>query len=162
MSKPLFNHSITQTFINLIATVVGVGYLPLAPGTYAALLAAFSWYEVAIHFSSFQNLQWILIVLVITAGVVSSGQMAKKWGKDPSQIVIDEVAGMWISLLLLPPKMSLIILAFILFRFFDIVKPLGIRRLEKLKGGWGIMADDVAAGIYANVVARLFYVLFNM
>ena len=80
--------------------------------------------------------------------------MERYWGKDPSKVVIDEVSGMAIGLLLLPVNVKYLFAAFILFRFFDIVKPLYIRKIEALPRGWGIMLDDVAAGIYTNVLLQ--------
>src|SRR5262245_26203620 len=127
-----------QSPISVLATIGGIGYLPLAPGTWASLVAAFAWYEFSVHFPSFQLWQWFLLAAVILAGIISSEAAIKKWGKDPSRVVIDEVAGMWIACMLIPPKISLLISAFILFRFFDILKPWGIRKAEKLKGGLGI------------------------
>ena len=70
-------------------------------------------------------------------------------------MVIDEVAGMWVSVLFLPQNLWLLIAGFILFRFFDIVKPLYIRRMEAFKGGWGVMLDDVLAGVYANIILQV-------
>ncbi len=146
----------------IIASAFGIGYLPLAPGTWASLAAAIVWFEFLIHFPSFQIWQWPLVIVAIVIGVISSEIVEKKWGKDPSKVVIDEVAGMWTACLLLPPKPGILIMAFIFFRFFDIVKPLGIRRLENLEGGWGIMADDVAAGICSNIVVHLVVLMFSV
>jgi len=77
------------------------------------------------------------------------------WGKDSSKIVIDEVAGMSASLLFVPVRWKYVITAFILFRFFDIVKPLYIRGLEKFPRGWGVMADDLLAGLYTNIIMQI-------
>jgi len=81
-------------------------------------------------------------------------------GKRELGLVIDEVAGMCISLLWLPVNWKYVLMALVLFRFFDILKPLFIRRMEKLKGGWGVMMDDVLAGVYANVLAQ-FVIYFH-
>jgi phosphatidylglycerophosphatase A len=81
--------------------------------------------------------------------------MEQEWGKDPSKIVIDEVVGMWISLWYIPSGWEYFVLAFVLFRLFDIYKPFFIKKVELLKGGWGVMMDDVLAGIYTNVVIQL-------
>ena len=70
-------------------------------------------------------------------------------------VVIDEFVGMWISLILIPKTITLALISFVLFRFYDIVKPPPARSLERLKNGWGVMLDDVAAGVYANVTLRL-------
>lgn len=143
----------------LIGTGMGLGYIPLAPGTMGSLggcLVAVvikqytAWPDVLLAF---------LIFLFFLIGVYCSDKLETDWGKDPSRIVIDEIVGMWIALWALPSGWLYILAAFILFRFFDIYKPLFIRKLENLKGGWGIMMDDVLAGIYANLAIQLFYMV---
>jgi len=101
-------------------------------------------------------------MLITAIGIWSSNVVSRIWGKDPARVVIDEVAGMCISLLLVPVTIKYVVAALILFRFFDIAKPLFIKKLEKLPGGWGIMLDDVLAGVYANIVlqAVLWFHLF--
>lgn len=81
--------------------------------------------------------------------------LEEEWGEDPSKVVIDETVGLWISMLFIPINTYTLILAFILFRFFDILKPLGIRKLDQLKNSWGVMLDDILAGVYANMVLQL-------
>jgi phosphatidylglycerophosphatase A len=103
----------------------------------------------------------LLTIAVIALGIWSSNKVEPIWGKDHNRVVIDEVAGMFISLLFVPVTMSYILTAFILFRFFDIVKPLFIRRLESLPGGWGVMADDILAGAYTNIIIQA-VVWFNL
>jgi phosphatidylglycerophosphatase A len=76
----------------------------------------------------------------------------KEWGKDSSKVVVDEAAGMMISLLFVPVTLSYVATGFILFRLLDITKPLLIRRTESLPGGWGVMMDDMIAGLYTNVL----------
>lgn len=85
--------------------------------------------------------------------------MEKIWDVDSNKVVVDEVAGMVISLLFIPAKIKYVVFAFVLFRFFDIVKPLGIRRSEKLPSGWGVMADDVLAGIYTWALLKTFILM---
>ncbi|MCJ8211510.1 phosphatidylglycerophosphatase A [Mucilaginibacter sp. RS28] len=142
-------------FHKLIATSLGIGYIGKGAGTVAAVFCALCWY-----------LAWaggypalipsVAITLVITAiGVWSSKMVIPLWGKDPSRVVVDEVAGMAISLLFAPVKLPYVLIALVLFRFFDIAKPLFIRKMESLEGGWGIMADDILAGIYANICLQI-------
>ncbi|HEY5325619.1 MAG TPA: phosphatidylglycerophosphatase A, partial [Mucilaginibacter sp.] len=100
-------------------------------------------------------------VLITFIGVWSSSVVEPIWGKDPARVVIDEVAGMCISLLFLPVNIKYVLCALILFRFFDIVKPLYIRKLELLPAGWGIMMDDVLAGFYTNILLQA-VVWFNL
>lgn len=88
-------------------------------------------------------------------GIMSADRVEEIWGKDHNRVVIDEVAGMCITLLFVPLKWQYTLIGLVLFRFFDILKPFGIRKLEELPGGWGVMADDVLAGIYANIILQL-------
>jgi phosphatidylglycerophosphatase A len=81
--------------------------------------------------------------------------MEKEYGEDPSQAVIDEVAGQWISLLFIPFSPLTVLLSFILFRLFDVLKPGPVDWAQRLPGGWGIMSDDVLAGIFANLSLQL-------
>ena len=85
-----------------------------------------------------------------------SAKMETRFGDDPQIVVIDEIVGMWVSLLFLPKTVWISILAFIFFRVYDTVKPPPARRCEEFKNGWGIMLDDVAAGVYANLVVQCF------
>src|SRR5690606_26458527 len=96
-----------------------------------------------------------IFTLVITGlGIWSANEVEQLWGKDSNKVVIDEVVGMCITLLFIPISIKYIVIGLLLFRFFDIAKPLFIRRMESLKGGWGVMADDVLAGIYSNIVLQ--------
>ena len=94
-------------------------------------------------------------MLMLVVGIWSSNVVDGIWGTDSSKVVIDEVAGMAIALLYVPHKLVFVLISLLAFRFFDIVKPLGIRNLEALPKGWGVMADDVLAGLYALVVIQL-------
>lgn len=137
-----------------IVTVGGLGYSPLAPGTVGALGALIP-AMLILKFSDNPDLWLILLVVLSTIfGIIGSNIAEKEWGKDPSKIVIDEAAGMWISLLFTGTSWFTIISAFVLFRFFDIFKPFGIRKAERLPGGTGVMFDDILAGVYANLVLQ--------
>jgi len=131
----------------LVATFFGVGKIPFAPGTWASVAAVpCFWFLIDKPLA-------LLTVLVVVyfAGVYCSGQYEKQIGeKDPSSAVIDEVLGMGVSLLWIPQQWPFVIVALLLFRIFDIWKPYPVGRLEKLPGGWGIMSDDLLAGVYAN------------
>jgi phosphatidylglycerophosphatase A len=137
----------------LFATVLGAGYSPLAPGTAGSLVAALA----------FLFLPTYLPLMVLTAGLIalfflavwSAEVVAKAENRhDPAQVVIDEVVGMAVTVAFLPLTVATIAAGFVLFRIFDITKPFPARRSEKLPGGWGIVMDDVVAGIYANLVLR--------
>ena len=138
-----------------VASVLGIGFLPLAPGTWASLIAAAAWYLLQPSFAAVPWLPWLLAGIAVLAGTISVAVVRRAWGDDPSEIVIDEWAGMWVACLLVPHHPAAIGAAFLLFRFFDIVKPLGIRRLEQLEGSPGVMLDDLVAGLYANILVQL-------
>ena len=127
-----------------VATFFYLGKLPFAPGSWGSLGALLLWLLLPVTFSV--HLSVIIILFVL--GVYSSSRMAQYLDDhDPSEVVIDEVVGMGISLFMLPHSLGLYLLAFILFRIFDIFKPSFIYRMQNFPGGWGIMLDDVLAGL---------------
>lgn len=136
-----------------IASILGVGYIPKGGGTVAAAIAAILWYIVMYNASVSVQITATFIVFIV--GVYVSNQLEKYWGKDSSKIVIDEVLGMMLTLVCLPVSIPVVIIAFVLFRFFDIAKPLGIRMAERLPQGWGVMVDDLWAGAYANIIMQV-------
>jgi len=139
----------------IIATGFGSGYFPVAPGTAGAALATLLWFGLSLV-SSYTLLHiatFFLIVIFTILGVWSSGIMETYWGKDPSRVVVDEMVGVWIPLLCVSDgNIYYAFAAFFLFRVFDILKPLGIRKLEAIEGGWGIMLDDILAGMYSLLI----------
>lgn len=140
-------------FHKLISTSLGIGYIGKGAGTVAAVACCICWYLA--WASGYNPVTAIAITAIVTLiGIWSSTVVSRIWGKDPSRVVIDEVAGMCISLLFIPVTVKYVIIALVLFRFFDIVKPLFIKKMEIFPGGWGIMLDDVLAGIYANILLQ--------
>jgi phosphatidylglycerophosphatase A len=134
-----------MTVWRLVATFFYLGKLPFVPGTWGSLGALLLWLLLPVAFS----IHLSVIVILFVLGVYSSNKMAKYLDDhDPSEVVIDEVVGMGISLFMLPHSLGFYLLAFILFRIFDIVKPWFIYRIQNLSGGWGIMLDDVLAGLF--------------
>lgn len=136
----------------LVATGLGSGYSPFAPGTAGSLVGLALFLPLA-------GLSWLVqvaaVVAVTLVGALAAGRVARLVGrKDPGLVVVDEVAGQWITLLALPVTPVTALAGFLLFRVMDIVKPWPARDLERLPGGLGIMADDVAAGIYAQLLLR--------
>jgi phosphatidylglycerophosphatase A len=128
-----------------IATCFKVGYLPLAPGTWGSIFSILLWWV----FIKDLNLYvfGVLIVLFFIIGIVTSNIIIDELdNNDPSHIVIDELVGQWLALLFLPNGLINIAIAFILFRFFDIIKPWPISLIEKLPKGLGVMSDDLVAG----------------
>jgi len=138
-----------------IATFLGIGKLPLAPGTWASLVAVPLFYPLILMGNPLVHVG--VLVAIYFLGVFTCTQYAKDLGEvDPSSAVIDEVLGMGVAMLAIPKQgsfyqLAFVVMAFILFRIFDIWKPYPIRRIEKLPGGWGIMTDDLVAGIYARI-----------
>lgn len=139
--------------LKCIATLGAIGYLPVAPGTFASLLAMFFF----IFFRPPLSVHIFLLSVILIIGTVASHYAEKLLNeKDSSHIVIDEFAGYALSVLFLPLIAPYYISAFILFRFFDILKPLPIRGVEKsIPGGMGIMADDLIAGLYTNLFLQI-------
>ena len=135
-----------QRLALLIATVAGVGHAPFAPGTVASALTA-----LALGVLSPSRFALVVgVVAVILIGTWASQDAERSLGgKDPGAIVIDEVAGMALSVLTLPLTPAVLIAGFVLFRVFDVVKPYPANALQRLPGGVGVMIDDVVAGLYA-------------
>lgn len=139
----------------LIASWFGIGYIK-GGGTIAAAVTCGLLY--LLWKIPYGQTWWLLLMITIIInfiGIYVGDQVEPDWGKDSYRVVIDEVAGMLVTMLFFPANNYLLLVGFILFRFFDMVKPLYIRRLEALPGGTGVMLDDVAAGIYANIVLRI-------
>lgn len=136
-----------------IATLGFVGYLPVAPGTWGSLVAA----VFAAFLEPSLKAQAVLIVVGFVVGTISSTAAERVIGQtDSGHIVIDEFIGFLVSIVYLPQTYGYIIAAFFLFRFFDILKPFPIRQAERsLKGGFGIMTDDLLAGIYTNALLQI-------
>jgi len=141
-----------RSFIPIaLSTALGAGYAPVAPGTWGSAVGLLLWFVLPPSAWT----QALAIALVVAAGAWSAGVAERHFRKtDPGQVVIDEVAGMLVTLFLNPVGWLGAVGGFVLFRAADIVKPFPARRLERLPGGLGIMADDVMAGIYANLALR--------
>lgn len=138
----------------VIATWFYCGYFPVAPGTVGSLAAVvIAW---ALHrYENFPAFAFALMAVVLAGpGIWAAGVTAKLEGReDPGIVVVDEVVGQWLTIAgATSLNFRSWLLAFALFRIFDIWKPFPIRRLEKWPGGWGIVADDALAGIYGAVV----------
>jgi len=154
-------------YVALAISTFGVGYLPLAPGTWGSLVAVgiFLGFTQIFRGNALVAVVVVSIVVVTFAGIwAASRTEALSNRKDPSKVVVDEVAGQLISLfpltLFTQWTIVAVIISFILFRFFDIVKPYPARRLEALKGGFGIMCDDLIAGVYAAVITSIVVAVF--
>ena len=163
-----------KDYLALAIATCGVGYLPIAPGTWGSILAVVfylfllrQWFPhndpaSRVFVRGFVLVQLAIVVAVTIIGVWAASRTERVIGrKDPSKVVVDEVAGQLIALMAVPAGVvsgvfSSILVAFMLFRTFDIVKPYPARKLESLHGGLGIMADDLVAGLYAFLGVMLF------
>ncbi len=141
-------------FIRIAATGLGSGLSPLAPGTAGTLVGV-------VVYLVFSRLVWPVYLLSAVTfaffAVYVSQEAERIYGrKDPSRIVIDEIAGFLVTMFLVAPTLSHIVIGFVLFRVFDIVKPFPIRLCERrFPGGYGVVGDDIVAGAYANIVLLL-------
>ncbi|MBK0379134.1 phosphatidylglycerophosphatase A family protein [Mucilaginibacter segetis] len=136
----------------LIASIFGIGYVK-GGGTLAAIVTCPLIYWIW---------QWhtpaalpVITLFITLLGIYVGDKVEPYWGKDSYRVVIDEVSGILVTMLFIPANLYLLLCGLILFRFFDILKPLYIRKMEKLPGGTGVMMDDVLAGIYSNIVLQV-------
>lgn len=148
----LFSGGPGQVLSTLVATGLGSGFAPVAPGTFGSLVGL-------VLFWPLQRLpvpaQLALIAVGYVGGAFASSALARRIGrKDPGLAVVDEVVGMWATLVLLPLTPATAAAGFVLFRLMDVLKPYPARQFEALPEGWGIMTDDLMAGIYANLLLR--------
>jgi phosphatidylglycerophosphatase A len=144
--------SLSRIAALLVASVGGIGYIPLAPGTFGSAAGLALWALIP----STTLAQLTTIAGLFAIGSWSGGVAERHFGRtDPGQVVIDEVLGMLITLFLNPVGWPGAAAGFVLFRLFDVVKPYPANRLERLPGGVGVMADDAMAAIYANLTLRV-------
>ena len=144
-------------FYRIISTLFFIGYFPFAPGTVASAFAI----VILFLFRPSNTILFLILILGFILGVISSDKMVKKTNtKDPSCIVIDEFAGCLTAVILIPLTPQNLLIAFIFFRFFDIIKPPPIKQIEKrVHGGLAIMIDDIIAGIMSNLLLRILLML---
>ena len=144
--------------LNFIEKLIGsgfyTGYIPFASGTFGSLAGLIIYY-----IPGFENPFFMIpsIIFLVVYGIFIGSKFEKVYGKDPSECTVDEVVGMWISLLFIPKILWVSILVFFLWRLSDIIKPFPARRLERLKGGIGIMIDDIISSFYVLLIIHLFY-----
>jgi phosphatidylglycerophosphatase A len=137
-----------------IASTGFTGYFPIAPGTVGSFVAIVAlWFLPPI---SWITLSILSVVFYIIGGFIAT-EAEKVWGHDPGKITWDEVVGQMVTVILLPKTLPIYIAAFFAFRFFDIVKPPPARQAEDFPKGWGVMTDDIFAGIYANLLLQIIF-----
>ncbi len=147
----------------LVATGLGVGLLPLAPGTWGSILAtAGIWLLYLLPHPLSLQLNLVLLLMFFPLSWYTAGKAAVvNSDKDPSYVVIDEIYGMLVCAAIAPAGTYYLIAGFLFFRLFDITKPVPVRNFEKLPGGLGIVADDIMAGIYAGLSLQLFHFIYH-
>ena len=148
-------------FFLFLATGFGVGFSPIAPGTLGTLVAIPIYYFLSEIPSPIYEIT-LAAFFFLSVWISENAEMFFK-RKDDGRIVIDEMMGFFITMLWAPKTVRFIVIGFFLFRFFDILKPFPIRRLEKkIKGGFGVVLDDVLAGIYANIILQIISSYFTL
>ncbi len=159
-------------YLALAISTWGVGYIPIAPGTWGSVVGALVFWGVSVQFASLSRASFLVtefvVALIITFLGIWAGSRVERLlkRKDPGRVVVDEVAGQMIALLPLAwftgaYSIGWVIVSFTLFRFFDIVKPYPARRFERFNGGVGIMADDLVAGVYGALVTAAAIAVFH-
>lgn len=142
--------------LNLIEKIIGsgifTGYAPFASGTFGSLAAVIIY---LIPGAENPTILLVLIAVFTVLGAQIGSKFESIYGKDPKECTIDEFVGTWITLLFLPKNLLYLAGAFIIWRIFDIMKPFPAYLAEKIKGGWGIMFDDIIAGIYSFIVVQI-------
>jgi len=148
----------------IIGSFFNAGFLPNAPGTWGSFFALFPIFLVASYTPWYGMALFTAVCSYLTVWVAD--ECERVWGGDPSPLVMDEFAGQGMAFIAIPftpdsvTNVLILVAGFILFRFFDIAKPLGVDKLQKLPGGWGILVDDLLAGFYAFIVLRLLLQIF--
>ena len=145
----------------MIATFFNVGKFPLAPGTLASLITTVVFYVVNVRLQPSIYAQIATIAILFFIGIPAASAAEKHYErKDPGQCVIDEVPGQMLSLLFVPYSPGLYVAGFFLFRFFDIIKPFPVKQVDRIPGGFGVMFDDILAGLYALGTLHLILYIF--
>lgn len=160
-STKQFTHNHKFNLFYLISTFFYVGLCPLAPGTACSLVSIILIYFLPTHSIVFNITTSIFLLFV---GIITAGHMERKLAiHDPNWAVIDEVLGMFLTVCWMPKNLIVYAIAFVLFRFFDIIKPFPIKHIETIKApGWGIMLDDVAAAAYASIIGFIILKAFSL
>ena len=146
---------------NLLVSFCFVGYFPVLSGTITSIITALLYFFFIPTLNSIENTLLILFVIVVSLIFVPIIKSAEKdLGHDSRKITIDEVIGFFFAVMFLPHTPMVFIYALVLFRVFDIVKPTPINQLQKLPHGWGVLADDIAAGIVTNIIIQILLIVF--
>lgn len=139
--------------LKYIPTLGPIGYLP-APGTWGTAVALFALYAIKFNHYSWLTQCAATTVMFVVSSLLISYLLRYFDSRDPSEIVLDEVVGSMAAVCCIAPTVQNYLIAFLLFRIFDIAKPFGIKKLEELPGGWGVVTDDLVAGIVSNLLLQ--------
>lgn len=136
----------------LVSSLFFIGYIPVMPGTFGSLAGLGIFFLVRQHPAMYCG----MVVLLLSGGLLCAGEAERLFNKkDSPRIVIDEAAGMLISLIYLPYNFGIVLAGFFIFRLLDIIKIYPARQLERLRGGFGVMSDDLISGIYTNLILQV-------
>ncbi len=145
-----------NSFEKLLGSGFYTGYVPFASGTFGSVAGLIIYYIPGFE----KPIILIPAIIIFTIlGIFIGNKFELSYGKDPAECTIDEVVGMWISLILLPKKFYISVFAFVVWRIFDIIKPAPARQAERLNGGLGIMMDDVIAGLYSAILVNIILII---
>lgn len=142
-----------SAFLRILATGCGTGFFPVASGT-AGSLFALAMYAAIPGFAGNTTAAVFAILVVGALSIPAASAAEAEFGHDGSPIVVDEIVGQWIAIAGLAATPHALLFAFVFFRAFDIVKPFPAGRSQKIPGGWGVLVDDVIAGVYAALATR--------
>ena len=148
--------------LNLIEKLIGsglfTGFIPIASGTFASFVAL-----LIFLIPGFENPTILMLVIsvLIVIGVRIADKFESIYGKDPKQFTLDEFIGMWITLLFIPKKIWFLIPAFLIWRLMDIIKLYPAKKIETIKGGWGVILDDVLLGLYSFMIIQISINIIN-
>jgi len=161
--------AVKQDIYTILSTLLGIGFIPFMPGTFGTLAAVLIYLSIpAAWLNTFPGVLYSItaIIVLFFAGVYISNKAEQKLGHDSGIIIIDEFVAYFICVLFLPKSYLMAVYTFALFRVFDIAKPQPIRLSQKLKGGWGVMTDDVIAAVFTNlfmqVMIRIYPAFFRI
>ena len=142
--------NLQKRIANLLLSLFNIGHISSFPGTIASFISVIFWYY---FMPDIWLMQIVLIVLIVFIGIVSYQLIEEGLSdKDPNYIVLDELVGMWIALILVPYRFDYFLMAFILFRYFDILKPSFIYRSQKLNGSLSVFVDDIISGVFTFLI----------
>lgn len=143
-----------------LSTGFYTGYFPYIPGTAGTLVGVLIYILLKNigELAYFAGSLFFILLGIFTINIT----LEHSKSKDPSEVVIDEIAGFLITMIMIPKQFHTILIGFILFRIFDILKPAPINKLENLPGAWGVMMDDIGAGIYANILLQCYIRIQNI